>query len=321
MVRAHIALVTPAMASSNSGNWHTASRWAKFLAPDYPVSVLPQWNGEGADLLIALHARRSAPSIAAWAAATPRQPLIVVMTGTDLYRDIDVDGDAQASLQHADTLVVLNELGARRLPDAMRAKVRVCLQSAATRRPMRKSTRRLRVLMVGHLRSEKDPATFMAAAEALAARDDIVFDHVGGALDDALGDRARRLGERLPGYRWLGPLPHAEARARIQRAHVLVQASRMEGGAHTVIEAVTSGTPVLASRIDGNLGLLGADYAGCFDPGDAAGLAALIARCRDDPAMLAHLRRQCDARAPLFHPQRERATLLGIVREMLETRP
>jgi glycosyltransferase involved in cell wall biosynthesis len=123
-----------------------------------------------------------------------------------------------------------------------------------------------------------------------------------------------------PGYRWLGGLPHEEVRRRVQHAHVLVHASRMEGGAHTVIEAVTSGTPVLASRIDGNLGLLGADYAGCFDPGDAAGLAALIARCSDDPAMLAHLRRQCDARAPLFHPQRERATLLGIVRELLEIR-
>jgi putative glycosyltransferase (TIGR04348 family) len=320
MDRARIALVTPAMASSNSGNWHTASRWAKFLSADYPVSVLPAWRGEGAELLIALHARRSAPSIAAWAEARPKRPLIVVLTGTDLYRDIDVDADAQASLQRADVLIVLNELGARRLPEPARARVRVCLQSAATRQPLSKSGQRLRVLMAGHLRPEKDPATFMAAAEALSARADIAFDHVGGALDAALGDQARALAARRPGYRWLGPLSHAETRARIQRAHVLVQASRMEGGAHTVIEAVTSGTPVLASRIDGNLGLLGADYAGCFEPGDAAGLAALVARCRDDPAMLAQLRRQCDARAPLFQPQRERATLRGIVRELLETR-
>jgi glycosyltransferase involved in cell wall biosynthesis len=174
------------------------------------------------------------------------------------------------------------------------------------------------VLMVGHLRTEKDPATFMAAAEALAARHDIVFDHVGEALEPAFGEQARALAARCPRYRWHGAVPPAAARARIQRAHLLVQASRMEGGAHSVIEAVASGTPVLASRIDGNLGLLGADYAGVFETGDAAGLAALVARCRDDAAMLPMLQRQCALRAPLFEPQRERATLLQIVADTLE---
>ncbi|MFO1216948.1 MAG: selenoneine biosynthesis selenosugar synthase SenB [Burkholderiaceae bacterium] len=320
MTRARIALVTPALASANNGNWQTASRWARFLSADYRVSLLARWQGEPADLLVALHARRSAPSIAAWAAAAPRRPLIVVLTGTDLYRDIDSDADAQASLRLADRLVVLNALGARRLPEALRDKVRVCLQSATARQTLAKSARCLRVLMVGHLRAEKDPQTYLAAAEALAARRDIAFDHIGEALDPALGEQARAWAARWPRYRWLGAMPHEATRRRIQRAHVLVQASRMEGGAHTVIEALRSGTPVLASRIDGNLGLLGDDYAGVFEPGDAAGLAALVARCRDDPAMLAQLQQQCAARAPLFQPQRERATLLAIVAELLETR-
>ena len=96
MARARIALVTPALAAANNGNWQTASRWARFLAADYRVTVLPRWQGEPADVLIALHARRSAPSIAAWAAQAERRPLIVVLTGTDLYRDIDLDADAQA---------------------------------------------------------------------------------------------------------------------------------------------------------------------------------------------------------------------------------
>jgi putative glycosyltransferase (TIGR04348 family) len=303
MERARICLVTPALASSNNGNWHTASRWARGLSPDYRVTLVQRYGGEDADLLIALHARRSADSIAAWAAATPRRPLIVVLTGTDLYRDIAVDASAQRSLQLADRLVVLNELGAAVVPEAERHKVRVCLQSAPARRALARSTRRLRAVMVGHLRAEKAPETFMAAAEALADRRDIVLDHIGAGLDPALGRSATALAARLP---------------HIQRAHVLVQASRMEGGAHTVIEAVTSGTPVLASRIDGNLGLLGADYAGCFEVGDALGLAALLRRCRDDPAMLALLRRQCDARAALFDPARERATVRGLVAEMLE---
>ena len=319
MSRARIGLVTPAGPEANNGNWHTASRWARWLSAHYPVSVWQRWQREPVELMIALHARRSAESIAAWAAVQPRRPSIVVLTGTDLYRDIHTDAQAQASLRHADRLVVLNERGAAALPAELRPKARVCLQSATPRRMLEnKSTARLRALMVGHLRAEKAPETFMVAADLLAGRSDIVFDHVGAALDPELGAQAAALAARLPRYRWLGALPPAATRGRIQRADVLVQASRMEGGAHTVIEAVMSGTPVLASRIDGNLGLLGDDYAGCFEVGDAAALAALLERCRDDPAMLALLRRQCRSRAALFHPARERATLLALVAELLE---
>ena len=76
-----------------------------------------------------------------------------------------------------------------------------------------------------------------------------------------------------PRYRWLGALSQAAARRAIARARALVHMSRMEGGANVVIEAVRSGVPVLASRIDGNVGLLGADYDGYFPVGDAAALA------------------------------------------------
>jgi glycosyltransferase involved in cell wall biosynthesis len=214
--------------------------------------------------------------------------------------------------------VVLNEHGIADLPAEHRAKGVVCLQSAPRRARLGKTELRLRALMVGHLREEKSPQTFFDAAQRLAGRDDIVLDHVGAALDPALGVQARALARSHPHYRWLGALPHGKTRARIQRAHVLVHASRIEGGAHVVIEAVTSGTPVLASRIAGNLGLLGDDYHGVFEAGDAGGLAALLQRCRDDPAMLPDLRSQCDARAAAFEPARERAVLLNLVRATME---
>jgi glycosyltransferase involved in cell wall biosynthesis len=76
----------------------------------------------------------------------------------------------------------------------------------------------------------------------------------------------------------------------------------MEGGAHVVIEAIRSGTPVLASRIDGNLGLLGDDYPGCSTWGDDAALAALLEQARDDPAMLPACA-PAALRAPLFAPR------------------
>ncbi len=337
--------MTPALAAANNGNWQTARRWAQMLRGHYRVRVVGQWSGTDAadcadDLMIALHARRSAPSLAAWHECwhgrwhgrwhghhpgsarhgLPARPAVLVLTGTDLYRDIAHDALAQRSLQLAQRLVVLNELGVQSLPVEHRSKALVCLQSTPARLPVAKTGRHLRALMVGHLREEKSPQTYFAAARLLAGRSDIRLDHIGSALDPALAAEARALMATHPHYRWLGGLPHAATRARIQAAHVLVHCSRMEGGAHVLTEAITSGTPVLASRIDGNLGLLGAAYAGTFDWGDAAALAALLQRCRDDSAMLARLQQQCQQRAHLFHPQREKQTLLDMLAS-LQSKP
>lgn len=283
------------------------------LQPPHRVQLLPHWAGEPADAMIALHARRSAPSIAAWRQARPAAPLVVVLTGTDLYRDIDDSADAQRSLQLADRLVVLQPLGVQRLPAALRGKAVAIVQSSPALAPWPKPQRHLRALMAGHLRAEKDPATYFAAARLLHDRRDIRLDHLGAALDPALAAGAQATMAACPRYRWLGMQTHAQTRRRLRAAHLLVHPSVMEGGAQVVIEAVTAGTPVLASRIDGNLGLLGDGYDGCFAPGDAAALAALLRRCRDEPAMLAHLQRQCAARAPLFTPERERAALLALM--------
>ena len=309
--------MTPALAAANNGNWQTAQRWARMLGGHYRVRLADAWQGGDEVLMVALHARRSAASVAAWRAQHPGRPLVLVLTGTDLYRDIAHDASAQASLQRADRLVVLNELGLQQLPAALRGKAQVCLQSCRARVPRPKAQRHLRALMVGHLRDEKSPQTYFAAARRLLARTDIRLDHIGQALDPALADEARALMQVQPRYRWLGALPHAATRTRIAAAHVLVHASRMEGGAHVVMEAVTSGTPVLASRIDGNLGLLGADYPGTFAWGDDAALAALIERARDDPAMLPALRAACDARAARFAPERERQALQALVSGLL----
>ena len=267
--------------------------------------------------MIALHARRSAASVQAWRTAHPRRPLLLALTGTDLYRDIDTDASAQQSLALADALVVLNELGAQRLPAALRPRCHVLLQSCPARRAMHKTPRHLRALMVGHLRDEKDPDSYFRAAQRLAGRADIRLDHIGAALDPALGAAAAALAAAQPNYRWLGERPHASTRARIQAAHVLVHPSRMEGGAQVLIEAIRSGTPVLASRIAGNLGLLGADYPGTFPAGDDAALATLLARARDDPDMLPAMRQLLDLRAPLFAPEAESATLHRLVAELI----
>ena len=315
--RESIVIVTPALADANNGNWQTARRWARMLQSAYRVRLAAQWV-EGDDaMMIALHARRSAPSMAAWRAAHPQRPLLLALTGTDLYRDIDTDASAQHSLAVADTLVVLNELGAQRLPAAVRGKCQVLLQSCPSRRTLPKTPLHLRALMVGHLRDEKDPITYFRAARCLADRTDILLDHVGAPLDPALGAEAAALAQAQANYRWLGALPHAATRQRIQAAHLLVHPSRMEGGAHVVIEAIRGGTPVLASHIAGNLGLLGNDYTGTFAAGDDAALVALLQRARDDPDMLPDLQRQLAQRAALFSPEAERTTLHSLVSELM----
>ena len=269
--------------------------------------------------MIALHARRSAQSIHAWAAQHPGKPLIVVLTGTDLYRDIHSDADAQRSLALATHLVVLQEAGLAALPKELQRKAQVIFQSAPHLKPAVKSALRFKAVMVGHLRDEKDPLTFMQAAKLCAGA--AYFDQIGDGLAPALAKAARAAAAQTPYYLWLGGLPRAETRQRIKRAHVLVNCSVMEGGAHVILEAVQSGTPVLASRISGNVGMLGADYAGYFKAGDAAGLAALVKRCAARPEFLAHLQSQCALRAELFEPALEKRLVLKLVASAMKESP
>ena len=217
--------------------------------------------------------------------------------------------------------MVLHALGPEALPVALREKTRVIFQSTATRQVLPKSTTRLRVVMVGHLREEKSPQTLFATARLLVDEHLIHIDHIGEALDPMLAETARATMAAVPNYRWLGGLPYEATRRRIQRAHLLVHPSRMEGGAHVVMEAISSGTPVLASDIAGNNGMLGADYAGYFPCGDAPALAALIRRCQartGEKDLLSTLIAQCAQRAPLFEPAVERAALHRLVNELLE---
>jgi putative glycosyltransferase (TIGR04348 family) len=326
MARPHILIVSPASARENNGNWQTASRWMRHLSAFGRVSVAHDWHAAQAapDLMIALHARRSAAALAAFAGAHPDRPSVLALTGTDLYRDIHTDdaagASARASLGHATALVLLQPQGLDELAPSERAKARVIYQSAPALRPARARAGACDVAMIGHLREEKDPLTFMQASRLLTAPG-VRMLHVGGALDPALGQAARatQLEERR--YRWLGALPHMAARRLLRRCRAMAICSRMEGGANVIIEAITSGVPVLASSVKGNRGMLGEDYAGLFPLGDAAALAQLVDRVAVDERFRQKLLRQCAARRPLFSPARERAALLDLVDNLLLRHP
>jgi putative glycosyltransferase (TIGR04348 family) len=322
-----VVIVSPALADANNGNWRTARRWQEMLAGRYDARVAKAWPDEHARadrFMLALHARRSAAPIAAWAQAHPGRGLAVVLTGTDLYQDILTDAAAQRSLELAQRLVVLQECGPDALPAALRAKTRVIYQSTPALPPLAKDNASLRVVMVGHLREVKTPQTLFAAARLLRGHGDIRIRHIGDAADEpGLADDARATMRDCAGYEWIGAVPHTQALAEIRRAHLLVHTSAMEGGAHVILEAVRCGTPVLASRVPGNVGMLGRDYAGYFPHGDAAALAQLLLTCRagqhaENPAahLLGRLAAQCALRSPLFEPTAERDALLNLLQEL-----
>ncbi|WP_325110999.1 selenoneine biosynthesis selenosugar synthase SenB [Ramlibacter sp.] len=324
-------IVSPALANANNGNWRTARRWQELLAGDHAVRITREWpdaEAAGDAIMLALRARRSAEPIAAWAQAHPGRGLAVVLTGTDLYQDIQADAAAQRSLQLAQRLVVLQECGPEALPVWQRDKARVIYQSTPALPALPKGDAQLVAVMVGHLRQVKTPQTLLAAARLLCQRSDIRIRHIGdAAAEPALGDEARATARECPNYEWLGALPHAATLEEIRRAHVLVHTSALEGGAHVILEAVRCGTPVLASRVPGNVGMLGTSYQGYFPHADAGALARLLLACRagqqaQDPAagLLGRLAAQCALRAPLFDAAAERNALLNLLQE-LESSP
>ena len=308
-----IVIVTPAAAGARSGNRHTALRWASLLrGAGHRVRVVAQWQGEPCDTLVALHARRSHGSIVRFRQERPGKRLVVVLTGTDLYRDLPGSADARQSLQLADRVVVLQEAALRELGDAIRRKARVVYQSADPKLRHAPPDGRFRVAVIGHLRGEKDPMRTALALEHLRA-EQVEVVHLGAALDPAIGAEAQRWMAREPRYRWLGSVTHSRALAWLARSHVLVVSSAMEGGANVIAEAARVGTPVIASRVSGNVGMLGRDYPGYFPLYQEKRLAGLLARAATDKGFYRRLKQCLLKRRPLFAPAAERKALIAAI--------
>jgi putative glycosyltransferase (TIGR04348 family) len=306
-----IALVTPAGPGTRNGNRHTALRWASFLRKaGHRVEVAVQWSpASPADAMLALHARRSHASIHAF----PRdKPLVVALTGTDVYRDIHESAEARESLELAHRLIVLQPKALEELPARLRPKANVVVQSAATRLRHAPVKGKFRICVIGHLRPEKDPMRTLAA---LAHIDDrrIQVVHLGAPLDPSLEKEAEAGMARDPRYRWLGSVPHARALHWLASSHAMVISSRMEGGANVVCEALRIGVPVLASRIPGNVGLLGAQYAGYYPLEDEKALAQLIAKAATNETFYRALKRHVATLRHSVAPASEARALLAAI--------
>jgi putative glycosyltransferase (TIGR04348 family) len=310
---ARISIVTPARPGTRNGNRHTAQRWAGFLRQSgHRVSVMTQWDGNPCDLLLALHARRSHDSVLAYRKRFPAGPLVVALTGTDLYKDLPASREARESLEMADRIIVLQSDAKRKLKKALRTKTRVVYQSASPAARHSPPRDRFRVAVVGHLREVKDPFRAALALAHVEGKAEVV--QVGDALSPAFAAQARQLMKREPRYRWLGGRTHPQSLGWIARSHLLVVSSVMEGGANVIAEAARIGTPVLASRMSGNLGMLGRGYPGYFPLYDERALAGLIRKSIEQKEFRRRLKHALAARRPLFAPAAERRALLEALR-------
>jgi putative glycosyltransferase (TIGR04348 family) len=330
----NIILVTPAPPGSRKGNRVTALRWAKLLRElGHRVLVRQEYRGEPADLLIALHARHSFAAVDAFRRAQPERPIVLALTGTDLYEEIHTNALARRALELASCLVVLQPLAIKELPAHLRERARVIYQScqAPARRDMHlRSSKRPRdgvlrnntlrktqfdVCVLGHLRPVKDPFRTAEASRLLPPSSRIRILHAGAALSRDMEQQAQREVRVNSRYHWLGDLPRSKALRLLARSRLMVLSSLMEGGANTISEAVALGVPVLASRIPGSVGLLGADYSGYFPVGDTAILAARLSRAETDSTYYQKLQRSCRRLRPLFRPARERESWRRLLRE------
>ncbi len=319
----HITLVTPAPPGSRAGNRATAERWAGLLEQvGMRVSVVTEYGGETTDLLIALHAWRSHEAVRTYRQHHPDGPLLVVLTGTDVYRFQFSEPElTYGTMAQAQVLVGLHRQVDADIPARFRDRLQIVLQSADA--PLYESRQprddRFEVCVVGHLREEKDSLRAARAARLLPADSRIHVLQAGKPHNEEWRAALERELQDNPRLEWLGELDREGTQALMARARLMVISSVMEGGANVVSEACRAGLPVIASDIPGNRGLLGDDYAGYYPSRDEQALARLLLRAEREPGFVAELTRAASAQAVHFTPEAEQASLLRAVNQALST--
>jgi len=305
-----IILITPAAKLAKNGNRTTAVRWARILRElGHQVRVDVEWDGRPADMMVAIHAWRSAPSALQFRERYPDRPLIVLLAGTDIYRLLKSHPqETRRSMEVADALACLHEQVHRSIPAEFAAKLHVVHQSAPPLTTVRKpSVRHFDICVVGHLREEKDSLRTALALREVPPESKIRAIHLGKAHSADWADKANEEMARNPRYHWLGEVPGWRVRREFAKTHLMVLSSVMEGGANVISEAVAAGVPVIASDIEGSVGLLGESYEGYYPVEDTDALRAILLRAESDPGFLKRLEQQCAAKRSLFTPKREAA--------------
>ena len=315
----NISLITPAKKFSKNGNRATSLRWARILRKlGHRVNISVNYEVENTDLMIALHAWRSSSSIIKYKKIYPERPLIVALTGTDINSYIHSDPlRTIGSMEHADFLVCLHDLVVDITPSKFHEKLRVIYQSATAlnkNRVPRKS--HFDICLIGHLRDVKDPLIGALAIRNLPKNSRLRLTHLGKAHNKTWEKKALAEMRRNPRYLWKGEKAGWEVRREFAKTQLMLISSTSEGGANVISEALLAGVPVVASKINGNVGMLGENYLGYYSVGDKNSLRDLLVKCENDPIFLSKLAKSCRARAKLFNLSEEKLRWQKLISEV-----
>lgn len=326
-----IAIFSAAARETRSGNWVTASRWQRSLrSAGHHVTILhdkSEVEGCDADVLIGLHARRSGSTLLQFKKRYPERKTIVALSGTDIYRELSPTRKrhpivAIKSLDSCDQIILLQPLMADRLKPKWRSKSTVVMMDVTKPKRVRKRVvgSSLNVCVVGHLRHEKDPLRAALAVRNLSGEVRVRVTHVGSALSDSFQVRASLESKRNASWNWLGSVEYAAVQKLMQESDLLVNASRAEGAPNVLFEAISCRLPIVASRIDGHVGVLGKGYPGYFAVGDTDGLQKLLVRCKLDAKFYQQLLKSIDVLAKNYRPGTELKSLLEAIENSIQAR-
>lgn len=310
----NIEIVTPAPAGSLHGNRITALRWQSFLKKlSHQVRVSNHWTGKDTDVLIALHAYRSHTSIIQFRELYPNRPIILMMTGTDLYRDMPEHPEVIKSMEMSDAIVILQSAALAMLPKHLQTKTHVIYQSTKSIKRKTLLKKSFLISVIGHLRPEKDPFCTAKSLKHLSSQSKIKVMHLGKAMSPEMKSLAKAYNKELKNYQWLDELSHSETLQQLSRSHLMVISSLMEGGAHVVTEAIAIGVPVIASDIPGNRGLLGDDYPGYFQAGDEKALAMILQKTETNASFYQLLEKHIHKRRKYVQPEFELKSIKAVL--------
>jgi len=205
--------------------------------------------------------------------------IAVVMTGSDLFPfDGLLKPETLQSINFADAVIITHGEARERIHHPM---VRVIRKSIALPeeflsqgKPRNAESPAVNGIMVAHLREQKNPFLFLRAVPHL--KSPIHIDHFGHANSAEFQENAEKYHSHA--YHWKGEVARTELLRALQKADFLLNTSYIEGSSNAVCESIALGTPVIASAIPGNIGVLGADYPGLFGVDDTKGLAEMLDR-------------------------------------------
>lgn len=319
-----VLIHSPFPRQDSQGNSTTADRLEKILrSGGLSVALEEEWyNGCEAGCLVALNARRSAGAVEEFRDACPEGKVVIVLTGTDINHPemAHADSVTRQTMQAADRLVILHEGSLVKVPADLQERCDIIYPSVDLPAGLQHQPNDgdgFEVIMAGNVRAEKNLPTAMDAC-ALLPEDSPISVQVYGDGEGALAQKMLAVTASSAPFLWKGKAEHAVLIDKMAHADLLLNSSTQEGGANAICEAICLGLPVVASRIPGNVGMLGEDYKGYFTSNDAESLAEVLLRCATDGGFYQVLVDQVNDRALWFDYAEESRRWLQLVNKMLD---